>query len=145
MSMCVWHSIIGKSGKIGTIHKIGTIVKKTLLKLMYFFFQIDYNLWTIYRLFKLFITDVSLRLLLYLIISEYYCSTDTECEYFFRLHEFDEQVQSVREGMARVVPVPLLSLFTGYELETMVCVSQKMLRVMSIKQTLQKTNVIFPE
>lgn len=38
----------------------------------------------------------------------------------FRLHEFDEQVAAVREGMARVVPVPLLSLFTGYELETMV-------------------------
>lgn len=39
---------------------------------------------------------------------------------FLRLHEFDEQVAAVREGMARVVPVPLLSLFTGYELETMV-------------------------
>ena len=38
-----------------------------------------------------------------------------------RLHEFDQQVTAVREGMARVVPVPLLSLFTGYELETMVC------------------------
>ncbi|MGH0142689.1 UNVERIFIED_CONTAM: hypothetical protein FKN15_076572 [Acipenser sinensis] len=37
------------------------------------------------------------------------------------LREFDEQVSAVREGMARVVPVPLLSLFTGYELETMVC------------------------
>lgn len=40
-----------------------------------------------------------------------------------RLHEFDEQVAAVREGMARVVPVPLLSLFTGYELETMVSIS----------------------
>lgn len=40
-----------------------------------------------------------------------------------RLHEYDEQVSAVREGMARVVPVPLLSLFTGYELETMVSVS----------------------
>lgn len=39
----------------------------------------------------------------------------------FRLHEFDEQVAAVREGMARVIPVPMLSLFTGYELETMVC------------------------
>ncbi|XP_038616113.1 E3 ubiquitin-protein ligase HERC2 [Tachyglossus aculeatus] len=39
----------------------------------------------------------------------------------YRLHEFDEQVAAVREGMARVTPVPLLSLFTGYELETMVC------------------------
>ncbi|KAL1023407.1 hypothetical protein UPYG_G00040470 [Umbra pygmaea] len=39
----------------------------------------------------------------------------------YRLHEFDEQVLAVREGMARVAPVPLLSLFTGYELETMVC------------------------
>lgn len=42
---------------------------------------------------------------------------------FSRLHEFDEQVSAVREGMARVVPVPLLSLFTGYELETMVSAS----------------------
>ncbi|KAK3907967.1 E3 ubiquitin-protein ligase HERC2 [Frankliniella fusca] len=39
----------------------------------------------------------------------------------YRLHEFDQQVAAVREGLARVVPVPLLSLFRGYELETMVC------------------------
>ncbi|ELV11273.1 E3 ubiquitin-protein ligase HERC2 [Tupaia chinensis] len=50
---------------------------------------------------------------------------DSRAEYVrlainYRLHEFDEQVAAVREGMARVVPVPLLSLFTGYELETMV-------------------------
>jgi len=38
-----------------------------------------------------------------------------------RLHECDDQVSWVREGMAKVIPVPLLSLFTGYELETMVC------------------------
>jgi hypothetical protein len=30
-------------------------------------------------------------------------------------------VSAVREGMAKVIPVPLLSLFSGYELETMVC------------------------
>ncbi|XP_026277054.2 E3 ubiquitin-protein ligase HERC2 [Frankliniella occidentalis] len=39
----------------------------------------------------------------------------------YRLHEFDQQVAAVREGLARVVPVPLLALFRGYELETMVC------------------------
>ncbi|XP_050303138.1 E3 ubiquitin-protein ligase HERC2 [Anthonomus grandis grandis] len=39
----------------------------------------------------------------------------------FRLHEFDEQITAVRDGMSKVVPVPLLSLFSGYELETMVC------------------------
>jgi E3 ubiquitin-protein ligase HERC2 len=39
----------------------------------------------------------------------------------YRLHEFDDQVRWVREGMARVIPIPLLSLFTGYELEMMVC------------------------
>ncbi|XP_071496413.1 E3 ubiquitin-protein ligase HERC2-like [Diadema antillarum] len=39
----------------------------------------------------------------------------------YRLTEFDDQVHWVREGMARVIPVPLLSLFTGSELETMVC------------------------
>lgn len=42
--------------------------------------------------------------------------------YPLRLKEFDDQMQWVREGMARVIPVPLLSLFTGYELETMVCI-----------------------
>ncbi|KAL3879973.1 hypothetical protein ACJMK2_032247, partial [Sinanodonta woodiana] len=39
----------------------------------------------------------------------------------YRLHEFDDQVRWVREGMSKVIPVPLLSLFTGLELETMVC------------------------
>jgi len=38
-----------------------------------------------------------------------------------RLHEFDAAVAAVREGLACVVPVPLFSLFTGFELETMVC------------------------
>lgn len=41
--------------------------------------------------------------------------------WLFRLHEFDEQVKAVRDGMSKVVPVPLLSLFNAYELETMVC------------------------
>ena len=40
---------------------------------------------------------------------------------FMRLHEFDEQVTAIREGMSKVIPVPLLSLFTGAELELMVC------------------------
>lgn len=43
----------------------------------------------------------------------------------FRLHEFDVQIQAIREGMAKVVPVPLLSLFTGSELEMMVCGSRE--------------------
>ncbi|KAK6172413.1 hypothetical protein SNE40_016067 [Patella caerulea] len=51
---------------------------------------------------------------------------DNKAEYIklamnYRLHEFDDQIKWVREGMAGVVPVPLLSLFTGFELETMVC------------------------
>jgi E3 ubiquitin-protein ligase HERC2 len=37
------------------------------------------------------------------------------------LGEFDRQVAAIREGMAEVIPVPLLSLFTGVEIETMVC------------------------
>jgi len=39
----------------------------------------------------------------------------------YRLHEFDQQVAAVREGMAKVVPVPLLAFYSGIELETMVC------------------------
>ncbi|XP_040568701.2 LOW QUALITY PROTEIN: E3 ubiquitin-protein ligase HERC2-like [Lepeophtheirus salmonis] len=39
----------------------------------------------------------------------------------YRLNEFDFAVSAIREGMSRVIPVPLLSLFTGYELEVMVC------------------------
>lgn len=39
----------------------------------------------------------------------------------FRLHEFDQQVKSIRRGMASVIPLPLLTLATGSELETQVC------------------------
>ncbi|KAL0895990.1 hypothetical protein ABMA27_011981 [Loxostege sticticalis] len=39
----------------------------------------------------------------------------------YRLHEFDEQVRAVRDGMSRVVPAPLIALFTAAELETLVC------------------------
>ncbi|XP_054728194.1 probable E3 ubiquitin-protein ligase HERC2 [Anastrepha obliqua] len=39
----------------------------------------------------------------------------------FRLHEFDEQVKAVRDGMSKVIPVPLLSLFSAPELQAMVC------------------------
>lgn len=53
-------------------------------------------------------------------------TADNRAEYVrlalhYRLHEFDVAVAAVREGIARVVPVPLFSLFTGFELETMVC------------------------
>lgn len=39
----------------------------------------------------------------------------------FRLHEFDEQVKAVRDGMSKIIPVPLLSLFSAAELQAMVC------------------------
>ncbi|XP_076284957.1 E3 ubiquitin-protein ligase HERC2 isoform X1 [Lasioglossum baleicum] len=39
----------------------------------------------------------------------------------YRLHEFDAQVAAVRDGMSKVIPVPFLALFSGTELETMVC------------------------
>lgn len=54
----------------------------------------------------------------------------------YRLHEFDDQVAAVREGMARVIPVPLLSLFTGYELETMVRNDDYLITVASRKKML---------
>lgn len=38
----------------------------------------------------------------------------------FRLNEFNVAAQWVREGMARTLPLPLLSLFMPFELETMV-------------------------
>ena len=42
-----------------------------------------------------------------------------------RLHEFDQQVVAVREGLSKVIPMPLLHLFTGPETETMVGGSQE--------------------
>ncbi|KAJ9589572.1 hypothetical protein L9F63_017210 [Diploptera punctata] len=39
----------------------------------------------------------------------------------FRLHEMDLQVAAVREGMAWIIPVPLLSLVTAQHLEQLVC------------------------
>ncbi|KAL5481420.1 hypothetical protein EMCRGX_G021569 [Ephydatia muelleri] len=43
----------------------------------------------------------------------------------FRLHELDQQVAAVREGMASIVPVPLLSLYTARMLEVTVCGSEQ--------------------
>ncbi|RXG68740.1 E3 ubiquitin-protein ligase HERC2 [Armadillidium vulgare] len=48
-------------------------------------------------------------------------SKHTRITYQNKHEYFDEQVKAVRSGMARVIPVPLLSLFTPFELETMVC------------------------
>lgn len=39
----------------------------------------------------------------------------------FRIKEMDLQVEALREGMAGIVPVPLLSLMTGQHLEQLVC------------------------
>eukprot|EP01041_Mallomonas_annulata_P000211 gene211-380_t len=39
----------------------------------------------------------------------------------YRLHEFDVQAASVRRGLATMVPIRLLSLFTWDQLEMMVC------------------------
>lgn len=35
----------------------------------------------------------------------------------YRLHEFDEQVKAVRDGMSKVIPVPYLSLFSASQLQ----------------------------
>lgn len=39
----------------------------------------------------------------------------------FRLHEFDVQVEAIKIGLATIVPIHLLSLFTWQELEMSVC------------------------
>nr|XP_053648637.1 probable E3 ubiquitin-protein ligase HERC1 isoform X4 [Cherax quadricarinatus] len=40
---------------------------------------------------------------------------------YYRLHQMDRQIGAVREGMAWIVPVPLLSLMTASHLEQLVC------------------------
>ena len=40
----------------------------------------------------------------------------------YRIHEFDEQCQAMRRGLATIVPYALLSLFTSEESELQVCV-----------------------
>ncbi|XP_041057144.1 probable E3 ubiquitin-protein ligase HERC1 isoform X1 [Carcharodon carcharias] len=39
----------------------------------------------------------------------------------YRLHELDQQVAALRQGMSAIVPVPLLSLLTEKQLEQLVC------------------------
>ena len=58
----------------------------------------------------------------------------------YRLHEFDQQIAAVREGMAKVVPVPLLIFFSSFELETMVCGSPQ-IPVDSLKAITSYKNV----
>jgi hypothetical protein len=38
-----------------------------------------------------------------------------------RLHEFDKQVAAVRRGLGQIVPLSLLNLYTGSQLEVLVC------------------------
>lgn len=44
----------------------------------------------------------------------------------FRLHEFDDVVMHVRAGLSKVVPIAVLSLFAGEQLEALVCGNQTM-------------------
>lgn len=37
------------------------------------------------------------------------------------MQEFDMQISAIREGMAGIIPVPLLSLLTAENLEQLVC------------------------
>jgi E3 ubiquitin-protein ligase HERC1 len=46
-------------------------------------------------------------------------------EEHYRLHEFDVAIAHMRKGLATIVPVHLLSLFTHLEVETMVCGSRE--------------------
>lgn len=39
----------------------------------------------------------------------------------FRLQEIDLQIAAIREGMAGIIPVPLLSLVTANHMEQLVC------------------------
>lgn len=39
----------------------------------------------------------------------------------FRLQEFDLQIAALKEGMAGIIPVPLLSLITSEHMEQLVC------------------------
>lgn len=39
----------------------------------------------------------------------------------YRLHEFDQQAEAIRRGIATILPMKLLSLFTWDQLEMMVC------------------------
>eukprot|EP00051_Salpingoeca_urceolata_P023605 m.403095 g.403095 ORF g.403095 m.403095 type:complete len:186 (+) comp20120_c0_seq3:13606-14163(+) len=41
-----------------------------------------------------------------------------------RCHECDQQVAALRRGLGDVLPLPLLNVFTGPQLETLVCGSQ---------------------
>ncbi|XP_059169765.1 probable E3 ubiquitin-protein ligase HERC1 isoform X3 [Physella acuta] len=44
-----------------------------------------------------------------------------DCVLQYRLHEWDKQVSLIREGMAGIIPVPLLTLLTAPALEKLVC------------------------
>ncbi|XP_069694063.1 probable E3 ubiquitin-protein ligase HERC1 isoform X1 [Periplaneta americana] len=64
----------------------------------------------------------------------------------FRLHEMDLQVAAVREGMAWIIPVPLLSLVTAQHLEQLVCglphISIQLLRRVVRYRELDENNLL---
>ena len=48
-----------------------------------------------------------------------------DCVDYYRLHSFDRQITAVRAGLAQIVPLKILSLFTWDQLEMMVCGSSE--------------------
>ena len=62
----------------------------------------------------------------------------------YRLHEFDKQIDAVTVGLACMVPVRLLCMFSWSELEEMVCgmvtIDVEMLRTSAIYEGCQPTD-----
>jgi hypothetical protein len=63
----------------------------------------------------------------------------------YRLNEFNAQVNAIRKGLATIVPVQLLSLFTAGELEFMSCgsgfIDTEYLRANTVYEGTRKTDV----
>ncbi len=62
----------------------------------------------------------------------------------YRLHEFDAQAAALRAGLATIVPVRLLALFTWNELEVMVC-GLKQVDVNLLRQVTEYSSGVGPE
>lgn len=60
----------------------------------------------------------------------------------FRLHEFDLQIAAIREGMAGIIPVPLLSLITSEHMEQLVC-GMPFISIHALKKIVRYVRFIF--
>eukprot|EP00045_Choanoeca_perplexa_P017892 m.270728 g.270728 ORF g.270728 m.270728 type:complete len:4196 (-) comp17668_c0_seq1:27-12614(-) len=121
LAPCVWRQISGLRLTIGDIKEVATNFVSTLEFIRGLAPQEElFSSWEFPTT-----TPSAKEGVTYEVVPGARLTTESRGEYVrkalhYRLHEFDDQIQAIRRGLAKVVPLPVLSLFTAPQLEALV-------------------------